>query len=197
VLIRLLSFLASSFIRFLRLTWCVRLEGIHLLPAGRPLVFCFWHGVQAGLFAYARPGRVAVMSSLSRDGELQARILQRLGFAVFRGSSSRSGASGLKGLIGALRSGMDAAFAVDGPRGPLHEVKPGALLAARAAGGLIVPITARSSRAFIFDRAWDRYALPRPFAAVTIAAGTPLDPMHTSTADLARALLALDEGAAG
>jgi len=92
---------------------------------------------------------------------------------------------------------MDAAFAVDGPRGPLHEVKPGALLAARAAGGLIVPITARSSRAFIFDRAWDRYALPRPFAAVTIAAGTPLDPMHTSTADLARALLALDEGAAG
>jgi len=86
---------------------------------------------------------------------------------------------------------------VDGPRGPLHQVKPGALLAARAAGGLIVPITARSSRAFIFRRAWDRYALPRPFAEVTIAVGSPLDPVHTSTGELARALVALDDGFVG
>jgi lysophospholipid acyltransferase (LPLAT)-like uncharacterized protein len=190
------SLLASLLIRLLRATWRVSLSGP--CPAGgAPLVFCFWHGRQAGLFAHPRRGPVAVLSSLSRDGDLQARILARLGFTVLRGSSSRGGAAGLKGLVASLRGGADAAFAVDGPRGPVHLAKKGALVAARLTGATIVPITTRASRAWVFESAWDSYLLPKPFARVEIVRGEPIEaPADAAIGDLrARlesALLALE-----
>lgn len=164
----LAAFFAALIIRLLKLTWRVRVLGSPLESVGGPHVYCFWHGRQAGLFAYPRLRTTAVLSSLSRDGELQAKILSRLGLTVFRGSSSRGGAAGLKALVGAVREGADAAFAVDGPRGPLHVVKPGAILAAQQSGATLVPITARASRAWVFRKAWDKYQLPKPFARVEI-----------------------------
>lgn len=191
----LLAFFAALLIRLLKLTWRVRIVGPVPEPADRPLVFCFWHGRQAGLFAYPRPRPLAVLSSLSRDGELQAKILSWLGLTVFRGSSSRGGAAGLKALVGALRDGADAAFAVDGPRGPLHRVKPGAVLAAQQSGASLVPITARASRVWVFDKAWDKYQLPKPFARVEIVRGTsiPVDRIGADSAkdELERTLTAL------
>lgn len=170
----LLALLAVFLIRALRLTWRVRLSGPAPDYDAGPLVFCFRHGRQAGLLAHPRPRPVALLSSLSRDGELQARILSRLGFVVLRGSSSRAGAAGLKGLIGAIAGGADAAFAVDGPRGPLGEVKPGAVLAARSSGAALIPITTRASRGWVFSSAWDRYLLPGLFARVDLVRGASI-----------------------
>jgi lysophospholipid acyltransferase (LPLAT)-like uncharacterized protein len=191
----ILAFFASLVIRLLRLTWRVRLSGPEPV-ADRPRVFCFWHGRQAGLLAYPRPRPTAVLSSLSRDGALQAKILSRLGLTVLRGSSSRGGAKGLRALVGAIRDGADAAFAVDGPRGPLHRVKPGAVLAAQQGGATLVPITSRASRAWVFDKAWDRYHLPKPFARVEITRGSPIavDDAGVDSArnELQRALVGLE-----
>lgn len=161
--------LATLLIRLLRLTWRVRLVGPDPEYASGPLIFCFWHGRQAGLLAHPRPRTVVVLSSLSRDGSLQTRILTRLGFRVVRGSSSRGGAAGLKALVDAVRGGADAAFALDGPRGPAGVPKPGAIAAARQTGASLIPMTSRASRAWVFDEAWDRYRLPKPFARVELA----------------------------
>ncbi|MFO8074471.1 MAG: lysophospholipid acyltransferase family protein [Polyangia bacterium] len=188
----LLAWLASALIRILRLTWRVRLVGEDPDYESGPLVFCFWHGRQAGLLAHPRPRPVAVLSSLSRDGRLQAGILGALGFEVVSGSSSRGGAAGLKTLVGIVGHGADAAFAVDGPRGPLHRVKPGALALARRTGAKLVPITSRASRAWVFARAWDRYLLPKPFAEVTISRGAALDPAHADIFSLADAIETLE-----
>jgi hypothetical protein len=176
-------------IRLLRATWRVRLSGPTPPYRDGPVVFCFWHGRQAGLFAHPRPRPVAVLASLSRDGALQARILARLGFEVHRGSSSRGGASGLMSLVRAVRGGADAAFAVDGPRGPLHVAKPGALLAARASGAAVVPIAVRASGAWVFEKAWDRYALPKPFAEVELVRGAAMEASTATPERLERALL--------
>jgi lysophospholipid acyltransferase (LPLAT)-like uncharacterized protein len=168
----ILAFTASLIIRLLRLTWSVQVKGDDPDYLNGPLIFCFWHGRQAGLLAHPRPRSVAVLSSLSTDGTLQSIILRLLGFEVFRGSSSRGGARGLKAIINALRSGhTDAAFAVDGPRGPLHEVKPGAIEAAQKSGATIIPITTRASHAWVFTKAWDQYELPKPFASVELYRG--------------------------
>jgi len=189
-----LAFLAVALLRLLGPTWRIRLVGPD--PGeGAARVFCFWHGRQAGLLAHPRRREVAVLASRSRDGDLQARVLSSLGFSVIRGSSSRGGAEGLKGIIEAVRAGRDAAFAVDGPRGPLHVAKPGAAMVAAASGGVLVPITARPSRAWVLRRAWDRYALPVPFSRVDLVRG-PSIPVG-STADVAacteRLQTALDE----
>jgi lysophospholipid acyltransferase (LPLAT)-like uncharacterized protein len=117
------------------------------------------------------------MASLSADGTLQAKILERLGFHVVRGSSSRAGASGLKGVVDAMELGYDAAFAVDGPRGPFGNVKPGAIVAATKAKGRIVPVTFRTEGSFSPPRTWDDYRLPRPFSQVEILRGPSIDPV--------------------
>jgi lysophospholipid acyltransferase (LPLAT)-like uncharacterized protein len=142
----------------------------------KPWVLSFFHGTQWPLLAWKRRRPTLVMVSHSRDGSMQARALGLLGFVIVRGSSSRGGARGLAAIIRKLRAGgSDAAFAVDGPRGPYGDVKPGASLAARRSGGQLVPMGSAVARGKTFTRAWDRFVLAWPFARVVVVLGAPLD----------------------
>jgi hypothetical protein len=157
----------------------VRVEAPPGLAGAAPGPWCLAlrHGEQFGLLAWPRRRPVVALVSRSRDGELLARALPRLGLAVVRGSSSRGGAEGLRAVVRRLRSGgVDAAFAVDGPRGPAGAVRPGALAAARAAGGHVVPLACAARPALVFARSWDRFELPLPFARVVVAVGEPIAP---------------------
>jgi lysophospholipid acyltransferase (LPLAT)-like uncharacterized protein len=143
----------------------------------RPWVLAFWHGTQWPLLAWQRRRPTVVLVSLSRDGAMQARALAVQGLRVVRGSSSRGGARGLAALVRAMKRGRaDAAFAVDGPRGPLGIVKGGAIAAAQATGGVVVPMTGRVRRGIVLRRAWDRFALAWPFTRVDVVLGAPVEP---------------------
>ena len=141
-----------------------------------PWVLSFFHGTQWPLLAWRRRRPTLVMVSHSDDGAIQARALGVLGFRVVRGSSSRGGARGLAAIVRGLRAGnTDAAFAVDGPRGPYGEVKPGAALAAQRSGGVLVPMGSAIANGKTFMRAWDRFVLAWPFARVVVVLGAPID----------------------
>ncbi len=143
----------------------------------RPFALAFWHGQQFALLRWASRQRIVALVSRSRDGQLVAAALARLGIASARGSSSRGGAAGMKGLVRVLRAGMDAALAVDGPRGPARTVRSeGAAHAARLGGGVVVPMAAACSRCHVFTRAWDCFELPLPFTRVVVVLGAPLAP---------------------
>ena len=144
--------------------------------AERPWVLAFLHGKQWPLLAWKRRRPTVVMVSHSSDGEIQSRALAMLGFTIVRGSSSRGGARGLAAIVRRLRNGdHDAAFAVDGPRGPYGVPKPGTLLAARRAGAVIVPMGSAAESAKEFTRAWDRFVLAWPCTRVRIVLGAPLE----------------------
>jgi len=143
----------------------------------RPWVMGFWHGRQWPLFAYRRRRPTVVLVSHSRDGSLQAQALLLQGLRVVRGSSSRGGATGLVGVVRRLREGLDAAFAVDGPKGPLGVVKGGVVTAARSAGAWLVPVGAAIERGMALERAWDRYLIAWPFSRVSVVMGAPIDPL--------------------
>jgi lysophospholipid acyltransferase (LPLAT)-like uncharacterized protein len=74
------------------------------------------------------------------------------------------------------REALDAAFAVDGPRGPLGIVKGGLLVAARATGAVVVPLTGAMRRGLVLRRSWDRFAIAWPFTRVDVVLGEPIDP---------------------
>jgi len=145
------------------------------LPDDRPWVLAFFHGTQFPLLAWPRRRRTVVLVSHSRDGTLQAAALARQGMAIVRGSSSRGGARGLAALIRAVRRGDDAAFAVDGPRGPYGVAKDGAIVAARATGAAIVPMGSACATAWIARRAWDLFAVPLPFTRVAVVLGAAVE----------------------
>jgi lysophospholipid acyltransferase (LPLAT)-like uncharacterized protein len=154
-----------------------------------PFSLAFWHGQQFALLRWASRKPIVALVSRSRDGELVAAALRRLGVESARGSSSRGGAAGLKAIVRCLRAGLDAAFAVDGPRGPAGTVRSaGAAQAARLAGGMVVPMAAACSRCHVFARAWDRFELPLPFSRVVVVLGAPLAPGEATPAALGAAI---------
>lgn len=145
---------------------------------GRPWVFAFFHGTQWPLLALRRRRPTVVLVSLSRDGAMQARALELQGLRVVRGSSSRGGARGLAALVRRMRADCaDAAFAVDGPRGPYGVAKEGAVAAARAVGGVLVPLGGAIERGIVLRRAWDRFGIAWPFSRVTVRFGAPIEPL--------------------
>lgn len=173
-----LPFLARAVIRGITRSVRVRKVGMEVLDdleaRGISAVLAFFHGRQFLLTGIMVGRRVGIMSSLSRDGELQTRVMTGLGYKVVRGSASRSGARGLIGLKNLLAQGYHASFAVDGPKGPLHEVKPGAVYLAKKTGCPVVAMAASAHPAHVFPRAWDQYLLPWPFGKGVVLVSDPL-----------------------
>jgi lysophospholipid acyltransferase (LPLAT)-like uncharacterized protein len=169
--------LAAGFLRGLRATLRLRHHGDGQLRAwereGKPFILAFWHR-HLLLMPYAYRGRrISVLVSQSRDGELIARTVARLGIDSSRGSSSRGGMAGMRTLLRKAADGWDIAFTPDGPRGPLREVQPGVILAAAATGLPIQPVAIAASRAKLL-RSWDRFMVPLPFSKVHFVYGEPL-----------------------
>jgi lysophospholipid acyltransferase (LPLAT)-like uncharacterized protein len=175
---RILSFIAWSLISLWCKTLRVRFENRDIPRAfaaeGKNIIYAFWHGRQFLLLHEHRNSRIVIPASESRDGEIQARILGRFGFGVVRGSSKRKGERALLGLVSALRNGKDIALAVDGPRGPIYEVKQGVTYLAGKLGKPIVPVVMSAKRSWVLEKIWDKYVLPKPFTECLIIYGEPI-----------------------
>ncbi|MEY4066592.1 MAG: hypothetical protein RIR26_2800 [Pseudomonadota bacterium] len=139
------------------------------LIEGRVPVFAVpHHTIFLSVLGY-RNRRATLLASLSKDGELAAQFLQRRGFALVRGSSSRGGKEALHELRSALDLKSPVAITFDGPRGPRLRPKPGiALCAWHATGALfLLKHTVEPSPLFkkplcIRLKSWDRFVLPLP-----------------------------------
>jgi lysophospholipid acyltransferase (LPLAT)-like uncharacterized protein len=199
---RILSFvgwaLISLWSRTIRIQFVNKSIPDRLASEGKNFIYAFWHGRQFLLFHSHRRTGVVINASESRDGEIQAGILQRFGFNIVRGSSKRKGERALLGLVDGLRKGKNVAIAVDGPRGPIYEVKQGAAYLAGKLDKPIVPVITGASRYWILDKIWDKYLLPVPFTKGVVLYGEPItvhgksdDQLETKCRELAEALNAL------
>ncbi|UCC26886.1 MAG: lysophospholipid acyltransferase family protein [Gemmatimonadales bacterium] len=144
-----------------------------LRASGQNVLFVFWHGQLLPLVHYHRGEGVVVLVSEHDDGEYITRVLDRYGFETARGSSTRGGTRGLRGLLRAARAGHDLAITPDGPRGPARVFKPGSLVAAQLSGLPIVPVAVGVSAAWHF-RSWDAFTVPKPLSRIRIAYGDPV-----------------------
>lgn len=196
---RWLSLLLATALRVLGWTWRVRVHGAALLEGAcaQGAVLAFWHGELLPMIYVHRDRRFAGMASRSRDGELLARTITRLGYRPLRGSTSRGGASALREAHQQLLGAVSPALAVDGPRGPRHRPATGAVALSARAGRPIVYGVCRARPAWRL-RSWDRFEVPLPFARIDIHYGLmqpPEDPsraaLDAAAADLGRRLEAL------
>lgn len=158
-------------------TWRIEWKGAHGLDE-RPgpaegCIFAFWHARMLPL-AFTHRGRGgAVLVSRSRDGELIARVLERLGFVTARGSSTRGGGEAALEMVARAGEGRMLGITPDGPRGPAERVKPGLAWLASRTGRPVVPLAAAADRAWVL-RSWDAFRVPMPFARVCVGLGEPV-----------------------
>ena len=175
-------------------------EKIHRLAAdGKPMVLAIWHD---GLFVLpwfllrlAKRGvRVTYLISPSVDGEFGVKMVDVVGGYVVRGSATRSGAAALRGLFRAIRrDNASPLITLDGPKGPRHHCKPGAVMIGHLAGVPIVPIACASRWSWRLPT-WDRLLVPVPLARVAINVGDPFTvPSGSGEVDLEAHRAALEE----
>jgi lysophospholipid acyltransferase (LPLAT)-like uncharacterized protein len=163
-----------------------------LQEEGGAAIISYWHQMQIFcgryLLARARSGlKLSFLTSPSVSGEVPAAIIRRWGAGVLRGSSKRSAGQALKDMFDVL-VGQKTSLVItpDGPKGPLHEFKPGTIMLARMAKVPIV-LVAYAAKPCIRWKSWDRFIVPLPFSRVVIAVDEPFRiPPGSGTDDLAR-----------
>lgn len=129
--------------------------------------------------------KLGFLISPSMDGEIAAMLMQSWGARIIRGSSTRTGARSLQQLYRIItREKVSTVNTPDGPQGPVHAFKPGAIMLSQMTGAPIIPLAYAADRSWQL-RTWDKFLIPKPFANVLLLIGEPQEiKTGTKLADL-------------
>src|SRR5215468_11923094 len=176
--IPIIALVAYSVIRVLGPTLRFEVLGWHHAErthrSGRRVVWAFWHRVIIPISWWARNMGIVVLNTTAFDGQWTRKVIERLGFGTAQGSSSRGGLRGLAVMAKRIEEGKDCAFTIDGPRGPRYVAKPGPVMLARKTGAPIMVFHVGVDRGITFERTWDHFLLPKPFARTVLLFAPPI-----------------------
>ncbi|GAB1429322.1 hypothetical protein MASR2M18_01530 [Ignavibacteria bacterium] len=152
-----------ALLRAVAATWRIRLCGT--TPSGT-CVIAFWHGAMLPVWKFFSKSGAAAVVSRSRDGDILSALLAAWNYRLIRGSSSSGGRETLAAMTEAAATGK-VLITPDGPRGPKCTAKAGAVLAAQRSATKLVCCRVVISRKILLN-SWDSFAVPYPFARITI-----------------------------
>ena len=147
------------------------------LKEKKTFLLAHFHGDEAPLLYLTGKYGLSTMISTSKDGEIMTTVYRLLGGMASRNSSTRSGVSALKGLLELGKTGRGINISVDGPKGPIYEVKPGVFELSRLLKSEIYAGGAYCESCWKFPKAWNKAYFPKPFARVVIVWAGPLAPI--------------------
>jgi len=167
----ILSFLVGIGLYLYDKTWKVKL--INYNPDYSPVIYASWHGLQYTVIPIPNRKNLSVLVSKSVDGEFISRAMKQIGFSVIRGSYGRGGANAVRKILKAVKNGRSIDYNVDGPKGPIHEVKEGVIKVAQMAKVPIIPISADITPCININ-SWDKYQTPLLFCKCVMVFGEPV-----------------------
>ena len=154
-----------------------------LIEENGPVIFAMWHG-QHVMTPFAAPKGLPMVAMFSRSGdaELNAKVVEKLGIEIVRGSGGRDsvhrvekgGARALIVLKKALSKGKSAVMIADISKSKVREAGDGIIVLARISGRPILPVAYASSRGINLEKSWDRTRLAMPFGKAVLCAGLPI-----------------------
>lgn len=137
-------------------------------------IYTFWHNrVFLSTYFWQRR-RIVVMTSRSFDGEYIARFIQRFGYGAARGSSTRGATGAVVEMVRLMRAGRPTAFTIDGPKGPPHVAKMGAVLLAKKTGHPVLPFTITAGNFWEVRKSWDGFQVPKLFTRARVGIAPPI-----------------------
>ena len=206
ILTRIFGFLFNLFLRF-----CC---GTNRLSVTRPdifdqyveqgqNIFAFWHSRLFYLVyfyvKYAKCRKIAILVSMSRDGDYGVALARKLNQNYVRGSTSRGGPQAIRKLADRLAEGDNIAITPDGPRGPARKANDGVIRLAQLTGARVIPVSFQATRKRNL-KSWDGFIFVKPFGKVhaafaepiTIARNLDANELESCRAKLEQTLLDLD-----
>lgn len=136
-------------------------------------VLAFWHDTMLLPWFLHKNDGFAALTSKSKDGDLLAKQLKHWKYKVVRGSSSKGGDVALGIMVDHAKNGYSIAITPDGPRGPEHKFKAGAVITAKKSGVPVVlmGIGIKSKKKL---KSWDKFQVPNPFTKVKVIYSDPV-----------------------
>ncbi len=135
-----------------------------------PAIFLFWHEYIPFLFYLRGHCQIAMLLSRHQDAEWLSQAARHMGFDTIRGSTSRGGVAALRELMRTSET-MNLTITPDGPRGPRRRLAAGCIYASSRLGIPLVPIGLGYDTPWRSRRAWDQFAVPRPYSRARAVAG--------------------------
>ena len=142
---------------------------------GRQVLAVFWHGKYLPLFPLAKGKHAVVITVDSFRGRVIAAISAGFGYKPVL-LPAEANTHGFSALAELAREGASLmALALDGPSGPYHRIRSGALHLSALHGVALAPLGVASSRRIVFGSRWDRQEAPLPFSRVVVTVGDPIE----------------------
>lgn len=171
---------------------------LQALGSGRSVILCCWHGrLMFPLYCLRKSGYHA-LAGLHEDAEIVSKIGEKMGWHFIRGSSSSGGKEAYREMVEVLSNpGQVIVVTPDGPQGPEHVAKQGAVKVAQRIGALLIPITGQATRKWEITN-WDTFVVPKPFGRIQFAFGEPLEadadtPSEELNSELERRMISLQQ----
>ena len=157
------------------------------------VIFAFWHGSYTLLLTSLSTNNPVALVNRSFRGNYVAQLFSAFNYRIIQTSST---GKSLRELVEAIKHGHLGFIAVDGPRGPAHQTKPGIIYTAREAGAKIIPLALKAHRGLVLKNRWDNHCIPLPFNNITVLLGRaidvkPGDSLKTKGEEVTRSLLKL------
>lgn len=117
---------------------------------------------------------MSMLTSASKDGALLSTVAEDYGMRTVRGSSNRRGAAGFRDMLRELNEGYCMCITPDGPKGPRYKSHPGVIRLASVSGLPILPLCIDLPHCWRINKAWDGFAIPKPFSRINVIVGEPI-----------------------
>ena len=146
----------------------------NLIDKKRSFILVIWHGKVLSVFKYFANKNYIGLASKSRDGSLIVDVGIKMGYKFIRGSSGKGGSEAYKNMVKLLKEpSIQLIITPDGPTGPEHVPKAGAVRLARESGVPIIPVIGHVSKSWKFKN-WHTFYISKPFSRTKMVVGDPL-----------------------
>lgn len=136
-------------------------------------ILAFWHGTMLiPWFLHGSP-KFAALISRSKDGDLLAKLLKHWKYEVVRGSSSSGGDVALGIMVDFAKNNYSVSITPDGPRGPAHKFKAGAVITAKKSGVPLILAGIGYKKKKVLSN-WDKFEVPYFFSKVNVVYSKPI-----------------------
>ena len=149
---------------------------LNLIASGKPIMVCVWHGrlIFPSWYLRLKTTNLHAIAGRHVDAEIMARILQRWGYGLIRGSTRKGGKTVVKKMAEVFKNAGIIAVTNDGPKGPPRIAKAGSTGVALKYNVQIITITGSATKYWQI-KSWDRSMLPKPFGTIQLIVSPPLN----------------------
>ena len=145
----IISIIGAGYIYLVYITSKIKLHNRtnieKILGKRESFIYAFWHDqLLMCPLTWKNESKIMVLISKHRDGDIISKVISYLGFSAIRGSTSKptkikskGGILAARKMLKSLENGSSVGIALDGPRGPRHQVSEGPIQIARISNKMI------------------------------------------------------------